>query len=153
MFLKTIRMIGVLSLALLGDCLVGQPAAAQEQGWPFAAQSRWWESGSSRANRSSPPSTTQIRPAVVTPAALSTQIQVQVPAQAKVWFDGRPTVQSGKSRGFRSPPLTPGFEYRYAVRVEWRDGDSVMERNRTISFMAGDTVNVDFTMPEVATGR
>ena len=141
MFLKTIRMIGVLSLALLGNCLAVQPAAAQQQGWPFIPQNRWWESGSSRNFQSYVPSV----PVVVAPAPASTQIQLEVPASAKVWFDGQPTIQTGSSRTFVSPPLATGFKYHYAVRIEWQDGDRRSERNQTISFNAGDRLNLDFT--------
>jgi uncharacterized protein (TIGR03000 family) len=145
MFLKTIRLIGVLSLALLGVCLAGQPAAAQQQGWPFMPQNRWWESGSSRNIQSYIPNYIPNVPVVVAPAPTSTQIQLEVPASAKVWFDDQPTIQTGSSRTFVSPPLATGFKYHYAVRVDWQDGDRRSERNQTIFFNAGDRLNLDFT--------
>jgi uncharacterized protein (TIGR03000 family) len=147
MFKKTIRTIGVLSLALLGVCLEGQPAAAQQQGWPFMPQNRWWESGSNRTFQSLTPSSVPSVPFVGASAPASTRIQIEVPASAKVWFDGQPTMQTGSSRTFVSPPLTTGFKYQYALHMEWQDGDRRSERNQTISFNAGDRLDLDFTTP------
>ena len=147
MFLKTARTIGILSLALLGTCLAEQPAAAQQQGWPFMPQNRWWESGPSRTYQSYAPSYTPSAPPVVVPVQASTQIQLEVPASAKVWFDGQPTIQTGNSRAFVAPPLATGFKYQYAIRIEWQDGDRRRERSQTISFSAGDRLNLDFATP------
>jgi uncharacterized protein (TIGR03000 family) len=148
MSLKSIHMIGVLSLALLGVCLTSQPAAAQQQGWPFMPQNRWWENGSSRTYQSSSPSYTPSVALVVAPAQASAQIQLEVPASAKVWFNGQPTIQTGSSRTFVSPPLATGFKYQYAVHIEWQDGVRKSERTQTISFNAGDRLNLDLATPQ-----
>jgi uncharacterized protein (TIGR03000 family) len=48
------------------------------------------------------------------------------PEHAQLWFDGRPTRSRGQTRYFRSPPLTPGEKYSYAVRLAWlEDGQWV----------------------------
>jgi len=140
-------MIVVLSLALLGVFLATQPAAAQQQGWPWVPQNRWWESSSSRTYQSYSPSYSPSVPLVVAPVRPSTQIQLEVPASAKVWFDGQPTIQTGSSRTYLAPPLGTGLKYQYAVRIEWQDGDRRNELNQTISFGAGDRLNLDFTTP------
>jgi uncharacterized protein (TIGR03000 family) len=74
-----------------------------------------------------------------------TTIDLQVPAGAKVYFNGAATKQTGTSRTFVTGHLTPGVQYSYTVRVQWDDGGQVMERNRDISFMAGDQIRLDFT--------
>src|SRR5437660_10311883 len=133
MSLKSFRIIGVLSLALIGLSLASQPASAQ-QGWPLNHQTRWWENRSAPSFPNYRPSYSQapgqITRVDATPAKATTEIQVKVPAQAKIWFDGRQTVQAGPSRSFVSPPLTPGFGYRYAVRAEWKEGNRLIERER-----------------------
>src|SRR5262249_14362589 len=79
-----------------------------------------------------------------TPADRPALIDVQVPAGAEIWFDGARTSQTGPFRQFISPPLTPGRQYAYAVRVRWTEGGRTVERTRRLGLRAGDRVSVDF---------
>jgi uncharacterized protein (TIGR03000 family) len=81
---------------------------------------------------------TQARPA---------QINVQVPANAKVWFDGTATEQQGTSRVFASPALTPGSDYYYTLKAQWREGDKDVTQSRRVDVRAGANVTVDFNRP------
>jgi uncharacterized protein (TIGR03000 family) len=45
-----------------------------------------------------------------------------VPADAEVWFNGVPTKQTGTRREFVTPPLDPGGDYSYRLRVRWNEG-------------------------------
>src|SRR5262249_29983293 len=47
------------------------------------------------------------------------EVQVRVPANATVWFDGEPTEQTGPYRRFWTPPLEPGKVYTYQVKARW----------------------------------
>src|SRR5258707_414041 len=152
MSFKSFRMIGVLSLAILGVCLATRPAAADEQGWPYNPANRSWQSRSSGFSPINQGGYIWSAPVVV-PEKVRTEIQLKVPAHAKVWFDGTPTDETGISRNFVSPPLKPGVAYNYAIRVEWRDGDRLIKRNRPISFRGGDRGNLDFTPPELTLSR
>jgi uncharacterized protein (TIGR03000 family) len=72
-------------------------------------------------------------------------VNVQVPADADVWFAGNKTEQTGPTRRFVSPPLPPGYNYTYDVVARWtRDGQPVEEK-RTVQFTSGQQreVNVD----------
>jgi uncharacterized protein (TIGR03000 family) len=80
------------------------------------------------------------------PAEKSTEravrIDLRVPADAKIWFDGRETIQTGTARSFESPPLAAGPEYAYQVRIQWkRDGKEVTQ-TRQIVVHAGDDINL-----------
>jgi len=75
------------------------------------------------------------------------QINVQVPANAKVWFDGTPTEQTGSNRVFASPALTPGRDYHYTVKAQWREGDKDVTQLRRVDVRAGANVTVDFNRP------
>jgi uncharacterized protein (TIGR03000 family) len=152
MSFKSFRMIGVLSLAILGICLATQPAAADQQGWPYNPPDRSWQSRSNGFSQNNQGGYIWSAPVVV-PEQVRTEIQLKVPAQAKIWFDGSPTDDAGISRRYVSPPLKPGVPYHYAIRVEWRQGDRVIKRNRDISFGAGDRLNLDFTTPELTMSR
>jgi uncharacterized protein (TIGR03000 family) len=76
-----------------------------------------------------------------------------VPAQAKLWFNNQPTTQTGAVREFITSPLIPGQEYSYTVRATWQEGNREIERERVVSFTAGDQVNVDFAMTMVSTSH
>jgi uncharacterized protein (TIGR03000 family) len=83
----------------------------------------------------------------VTPAATPTtagvpvQIDLQVPADARVWFDGEKTSQTGTQRQFVTPPLIQGREYTYEVRAAWKEGGRDVTESRHLSFRAGDRVS------------
>ncbi len=45
------------------------------------------------------------------PRKRSVRVNVRVPSDAKIWFDGSQTSQTGTTRSFESPPLAAGPEY------------------------------------------
>jgi uncharacterized protein (TIGR03000 family) len=64
---------------------------------------------------------------------LAVRINLRVPADAKIWFDGSQTIQTGTARRFESPPLAVGPEYAYQVRIQWeRDGKKVEQTSQVI---------------------
>jgi uncharacterized protein (TIGR03000 family) len=71
-------------------------------------------------------------------------IDVRVPADAVIQFDGRQTTTTGPERRFVSPPLTPGKEYVYQVSVRWHKGGREVTRTRSPSVRAGERLNVAF---------
>jgi len=78
------------------------------------------------------------------------QIHLQVPVNARVWFDNEKTVQNGSSRDFITPPLSTGKEFSYAIRAEWTDNGHKVESTRRIRIHAGDRVSLDLSGPMVA---
>jgi uncharacterized protein (TIGR03000 family) len=73
----------------------------------------------------------------------SAKIVIEVPAGARLWFDDQPTRQTGPIRSFSTPPLAPGMDYRYQLKVEvMRDGKHAT-RTETITVRAGQTTRVD----------
>jgi len=83
----------------------------------------------------------------VTPAEAGdnrARIHMTVPANATVWVQGYRTTQTGSEREFMSPPLTPGKDYSYDVRVAWKENGAPVERTRTLTVHANEAVNVSF---------
>jgi uncharacterized protein (TIGR03000 family) len=78
------------------------------------------------------------------PAEVPVRFDVQVPADAQVFFDGEKTNQTGEQRQFVSPPLAPGREYTYEVRAMWKEGGREVTESRRLSFRAGDRVRASF---------
>jgi uncharacterized protein (TIGR03000 family) len=64
---------------------------------------------------------------------------------AEVWVGGVRTTQTGTERRFVSPPLPPGSDYVYAVRVRWRDAQGEVKlQQHNVLVQAGSHVTVTF---------
>jgi uncharacterized protein (TIGR03000 family) len=74
-------------------------------------------------------------------------INLRVPANAEVWFDGSKTSQTGRLRSFVSPPLQPGRNYAYEIRARWMQSGRMAEETRRINVRAGDRDNLKFLAP------
>jgi uncharacterized protein (TIGR03000 family) len=82
------------------------------------------------------------------PANGSALMQVLVPADATVWFNGNPTTQRGEKRVFESTVLTPGHDYQYEIRARWTEDGRTVDQTRTIVVHANARVGVDFSRAE-----
>jgi uncharacterized protein (TIGR03000 family) len=79
-----------------------------------------------------------------TPEA-SAVIQVRVPADAELWFNGAKTEQTGTLRTFESPPLEVGTRYAYDVKARWTEGGKAVEKTFHVPLTAGTRTAVNFT--------
>jgi uncharacterized protein (TIGR03000 family) len=72
-------------------------------------------------------------------------IRVLLPnAQARVWFDGAVTQQTGTARTFHTPALSSGVTNQYRVRASWMEGMREVVQERVVSVMPGQEAVVDF---------
>jgi uncharacterized protein (TIGR03000 family) len=71
-------------------------------------------------------------------------IRVRVPPGAELWFDDTKMPQAGPVRQFRTPPLTPGKGYYYAVRARWITDGREDSQTRTVFVAPGDVIDLDF---------
>jgi len=75
-------------------------------------------------------------------------LQLTVPETAQVLIDGTGTTQSGTTREFVTPALTPGARYVYKITVRYTDAKGkVVDDTRDIRFQANDWFGIDFTRP------
>lgn len=72
-------------------------------------------------------------------------IRLRVPEGAEIWVNGVKTKQTGESRYFFSPPLTPGKKYNYELRLRWMKDGKPVEETQRIPVQAGQTIRRDFT--------
>lgn len=72
-------------------------------------------------------------------------IEVLVPADAELWFDGHKTSQTGTTRYFTTPSLEKGHGYHYDLRARWTQDGKAVERTRRVNVYAGGRVVVDMT--------
>jgi len=71
-------------------------------------------------------------------------INLRVPADAEIWFNGDKTVQTGALRHFSSPPLSADKDGTYDIRCRWNDNGRQMERTRHLTVRAGDRLTLRF---------
>jgi uncharacterized protein (TIGR03000 family) len=81
------------------------------------------------------------------PKAAKSKIKVTVPDKnAELKIDGKATTTTGLERGFDTPELEAGKKYKYDFLITWRPNNyTVITRERTVEFLAGDDVVVDLT--------
>jgi uncharacterized protein (TIGR03000 family) len=75
-------------------------------------------------------------------------MQILVPADAAVWFNGNLTTQRGEKRVFESPALAPGHDYQYEIRARWTEDGRAVDQTRTIKVHADSRIGVDFNRAE-----
>ena len=81
-------------------------------------------------------------------------IQVRVPNNAEVYFEGDRTSQTGTQRSFISPAPQLGKTFTYDIRARWMDPSGrPVEQTRHVKVQAGRRSVVDFTnMANTGTG-
>jgi uncharacterized protein (TIGR03000 family) len=76
--------------------------------------------------------------------AAAATVVIKLPADAKLYFDDRPTRQTGAERTYVTPELTPGKEYVYQVKIEYTRDGRMMTQAKSVSVRAGQTSRVEF---------
>jgi uncharacterized protein (TIGR03000 family) len=79
------------------------------------------------------------------PVVTTAAVDVRLPADAELRFDGVRVGQTGTLRRFMTPALVPGTDYAYDVAASWNEGGREVTRNRRVNLRAGDRVTVDLT--------
>jgi uncharacterized protein (TIGR03000 family) len=81
---------------------------------------------------------------------LSSRVTVQVPAaDAELAVDGEEVPGEGASRQFETGPLEVGRLHRFTFTVTWQPNTyTTITRSKTVSFRAGDPVQVDLTVED-----
>jgi uncharacterized protein (TIGR03000 family) len=70
-------------------------------------------------------------------------IVAHLPEDARIWFEDEPTKQTGTLRQFLSPPLTPGKNYTYTVRVQWPEEGKWVSQVHSFPIHAGGIHCID----------
>jgi uncharacterized protein (TIGR03000 family) len=69
-------------------------------------------------------------------------IEVRVPAEAEVWFNGEKSNQAGAERSFRSKPLEADKIYTFEVKARWKEDGKPVEKTRKVRLMASEQVRI-----------
>jgi hypothetical protein len=73
------------------------------------------------------------------------RLLVRVPAEAQIWLDGRPTLQSGSDRSYEIGPIPTAFAQTYDVRMEVQGRVGVYR----VDVVGGRTTAVELQLPPV----
>jgi uncharacterized protein (TIGR03000 family) len=71
-------------------------------------------------------------------------INLSVPADAEIWFEGSKMTSTGSVREYQSPPLEPGGRYTYDIRARWEENGHEVTQTQQIEVTAGTRVDVHF---------
>jgi uncharacterized protein (TIGR03000 family) len=66
-----------------------------------------------------------------------------VPEDAFIWFEDAPTRQTGTLRWYESPPLEPGHNYSYTIRIVWYEDGEWVSQVHKYPVKAGDIRCID----------
>jgi uncharacterized protein (TIGR03000 family) len=77
-------------------------------------------------------------------------LMAHLPEDAQVWFNNQPTKAQGKVRYFESPPLTPGKQYYYSVRVVWHENGKWVQQMERVPVQAGEMRCIYLTRANIA---
>lgn len=77
-------------------------------------------------------------------AAGNATIEVELPANAKVYVNNVLTTSTGSSRSYVSNNLTPGKTYVYKLRVEFEQAGRAIVKHETVKLQAGNKIAMQF---------
>ena len=99
--------------------------------------------GTPATEPATPPSTAPVKPSSMTTTGV---LELDVPAEARVFINDRVTQTTGIHRRFVSPGLTPGLTYTYHVRVELSGKSGPVVETKSVKLHAGDDQLLAFHM-------
>jgi uncharacterized protein (TIGR03000 family) len=142
-----------------GGCGYGGYGYGGYGGWGYGGYGYGGYATSPNSGYMSSAGPSNVRPRVSSsqPASDSALLMVSVPADAKVFVNGRPTKSTGESRHYTSTGLQPAAFYPYQVRAEFIRGGKLVSEEKTVQLTAGQTSSLAFSaasepqMADVAT--
>jgi uncharacterized protein (TIGR03000 family) len=87
-------------------------------------------------------------------SGMGANLKFRLPADARLYVDGRLTLLTGTERAFTTPPLVAGQKFYYDVRAELMvDGKPVVEERRVIVESGADLTESFTKLLAVAEGK
>lgn len=78
-------------------------------------------------------------------------VEVQVPPQAALWFNGVRMHQAGATRRFVTPPIPAGESYTYTVEARWREGGRELALSEQLTLRPGERASLVLPTPAAET--
>jgi uncharacterized protein (TIGR03000 family) len=64
--------------------------------------------------------------------------------EARVWFEGSPTEQTGSDRLYISPPIDPGKNYSYTIKATWMENGKEVTKEQNLPVHANQRAMASF---------
>jgi len=84
-------------------------------------------------------------------ADAAAHVTVNLPADARIRFNGTAMAGAGSVRDFDTPPLASGRRFSYEVRASWNENGREVTQTQRVEVAAGARVNVTFPIPPTPT--
>jgi uncharacterized protein (TIGR03000 family) len=84
------------------------------------------------------------------PASAPAQILVNVPINARVYFNGSNAPSAGTARQFTTPALPLGSQYSYDVQASWEENGRPVTQTQRVLVSGGSTARVTFPINTVS---
>jgi uncharacterized protein (TIGR03000 family) len=85
------------------------------------------------------------KPSSDNPPPSGANLKFDIPADAKLFVDGKPVADGGLARTFYTPALEPGRDYYYEVHTERTvDGKQVATEKKKVIVKSGKSITVNF---------
>lgn len=88
---------------------------------------------------------------------LVAHVEIKVPANAELWFDGNKMSQTGTERRFMTPPLELNHAYSYDVQAKWTENGKEVSKSQKLVVRGGQQASMSFLptakIEEVKPGR
>jgi uncharacterized protein (TIGR03000 family) len=78
------------------------------------------------------------------PTSASTLLTVIVPAEARIFVNGKLTTTPGTQRQYISRDLSPGYRYTYRVRAEMKQDGKTLAETKVVEIRAGESKALSF---------
>ncbi len=86
-------------------------------------------------------------------APTGAKLLIELPANAKLFIDGTPVKAAADVQAFHTPPLEPGRDYFYTVRIELMSDGQPLSQTRQLIVRAGQVARANFKDLESETLR
>jgi len=80
-------------------------------------------------------------------------VVVSLPADAKLFFDGKQTKTTSDRREFVSPELEPGLDYHYTIKAEIVRAGKTDTKTETVTVRAGKVSRISFEFPTAVAAK
>jgi uncharacterized protein (TIGR03000 family) len=98
-------------------------------------------------------SSTPARTPTTESADTAAHVTVELPADARLWFNDFRTAATGPVREFHTPPLTAGTPYYYDVRASWNENGREVTQTQHLKVTPGARLHIDFPLAPKTSAR
>ena len=149
MFRRFLAIASLTILAFLAVTATGRAQSSRQGTYIYQDSPRGYSYAPSAVFYSTPATATKSRAYYPGAEPDKVLVNVTIPADAKLTFQGAKTTQTGTVRHFLSPSITAGYRYAYSVQATWMENGQAITKSRSFEVQPGDVVQIVFSRDDV----